>query len=426
MRALRFTKACALAVLLAPAIARAAGYAIYEQGAAALGMAGAYVASAHDASAQFYNPAAMPRLKGSQLTLGTSWIATHTSFSGVDPYPGFGTTEEMKTGNFFPPNVYWTSHINERFSYGAGINAPFGLGVDWKDPEQFTGRNRVTKARLHGINAAASLAFAPNDRLSIAAGPSVLFANVELNNIQTLVTTGGSQVNVTNVKLKSDYKTGYGFHVAGLFTPSEQWKIALTYRSTVKVKIDNGDATFSQILTGDPSLDGVVAANLPPGQPVTTDLHFPGMISGGVAWDPKPDWTTEVDVLWTQWSAFDKLALRFPKDPSLDQDIIENYKDQFQIRLGAEHRMATWTGRFGYYYDQAAAPTESVTPLLPDANRHGITLGAGTTRGPWTLDAYNLFLIVENRSTDGKERDGYNGTYKTYVNSLGAAVTYHW
>ena len=88
--------------------------------------------------------------------------------------------------------------------------------------------------------------------------------------------------------------------------------------------------------------------------------------------------------------------------------------------------MATWTGRFGYYYDHSPAPSESVTPLLPDANRHGVTVGAGTTRGPWTIDAYNLFLFVENRSTEGKERDGYNGTYKTYVNSLGAAVTYHW
>jgi len=426
MRVLRFTHACALAVLLAPAVARASGYAIYEQGAAALGMAGAYIASAHDASAQFYNPAAMSRLKGSQLTLGTSWIATHTSFSGVDPYPGFGVTEQMKTGNFFPPNVYWTSHINERLSYGVGVNAPFGLGVDWEDPTQFTGRNRVTKARLNGVNGSASLAFAPDERWSIAAGPNVLFSNVELNNIQTLVTTGGAQVNVSNVKLKSDYKTGYGFHVAGLVTPAAGWRLGLTYRSTVKVKIDNADATFSQIPTGDPSLDAVVAASLPPGQPVTTELKFPGMVSGGVAWDPKPDWTVEVDALWTQWSAFDKLSLQFPKDPALDQDIIENYDDQLQIRVGAEHRMAMWTGRLGYYYDHSPAPPESVTPLLPDANRHGVTLGAGTTRGAWTFDAYNLFLFVENRSTEGKERDGYNGTYKTYVNSLGAAVTYHW
>jgi long-chain fatty acid transport protein len=150
------------------------------------------------------------------------------------------------------------------------------------------------------------------------------------------------------------------------------------------------------------------------------------MTSVGVAWSPSADWTGEADFLWTQWSAFEKLALRFPKDPSLNQDLIENYDDQFQIRLGAEHRMPLWTYRFGYYYDHSPAPSESVTPLLPDANRHGITVGAGVTRGKWTIDAYNLFLFVENRSTDGKERNDYNGTYKTYVNALGAAVAYHW
>jgi long-subunit fatty acid transport protein len=67
-----------------------------------------------------------------------------------------------------------------------------------------------------------------------------------------------------------------------------------------------------------------------------------------------------------------------------------------------------------------------VTPLLPDANRHGATLGVGFTRGAWTFDAYNLFLFVQNRSTEGRERDGYDGTYKSYVNALGASLGYRW
>jgi long-chain fatty acid transport protein len=368
----------------------------------------------------------MTRLEGKQLSIGASWLYKQTSFSGVAPYPGFGVTEKMEPGNFFPPNVYFTSHLNEKWAWGVGLNSPFGLGVEWESPDQFTGRTIITKADLRALNGSASLAFAPNDKWSFAAGPSVLFADVELNNIQTIASTGGAPVNVSRVKLESNYTPGYGFHLAALATPTEQWRIGATYRSEVKVKIDDGDASFTQIPTGDPSLDGVVAANLPPGQPVTTELVFPGMISGGVAWNPRPEWTTEVDVLWTQWSAFDKLSLRFPKDPSLNQDIDENYDDQIQIRAGAERRLPTWTYRFGYYYDHSPAPSESVTPLLPDADRHGVTLGAGTTRGKWTFDAYNLFLFVENRSTEGRERNGYNGTYKTYVNALGAAVAYHW
>ena len=43
-----------------------------------------------------------------------------------------------------------------------------------------------------------------------------------------------------------------------------------------------------------------------------------------------------------------------------------------------------------------------------------------------TFDAYNLFLFVEKRSTEGVERDGYNGVYKSYVNALGASLAFHW
>jgi len=426
MRMLRFTKACALAVLFIPAAAHASGYAIYEQSAAALGMGGAYVASAHDATAQFYNPAALARLEGKHLLAGTTWLSTNTSFAGEPEYPGFGVTEEMKTGAYFPTTVYWTARLRDRWAYGLGINTPFGLGVEWEDPDQFTGRNRVTKATLQTLNTSGSLAFAPSEQWSFSAGVSALFAKVELNNIATFVTSGGQPVNVSRQQLKSDFTPDFGWNLAALATPNKQWKVGVTYRSEVKVKVDEGDATFTQIPTGDASLDALVAANLPPNQKVTTELTFPAMLSGGVAFDPREDWTVEVDALWTQWSAFDKLSLHFPSDPTIDTDFIENYDDQFQIRAGAEHRMPMWTARFGYYYDQSPAPTESVTPLLPDANRHGITLGFGINRGPWTFDAYNLFLIFQNRSTEGKERDGFDGTYKTYVNALGGSVAYHW
>jgi len=420
------TRSFALALLLAPALAHASGYAIYEQGAAALGMAGAFVACANDATAEFYNPAALTRLSGSQLSLGGSWLTTRTSFAGVDPSPGFGVREEMENGSFFPPQLYWTNHLGSRAALGLGVNAPFGLGVEWKNPEQFSGRERVTKAELQAISASLSLAYALSDHWSLAAGPSALFAKVELDNIGTFVSSGGQPVNIVAAKLESDFKPGYGFHVATLLSPWERWRIGFTYRSKVKVDVDDGRATFTQIPTGDPALDATVAGSLPPNQPVTTQLVFPATTSLGVAWDPMPEWTYEVDALWTQWSAFEKLPLKFPKDPSLDTDLIENYEDQFQLRAGAEYRDEKMTYRLGYYYDHSPAPPESVTPILPDADRHGATVGLGWKRGHWSLDAYNLFLFVEKRSTESRERSGYDGVYKTYVNSLGATLAYRW
>lgn len=425
MKADRRAWALAAALWLAPAAALGAGYAIYEQGGAALGMGGAHVAAVHDATAQFFNPAALTRLEGKQLAVGGTWLSTRTSFAGVDPFPGYGTTEAMKTGNFFPPAVYWASPVGERFAYGVGLNAPFGLGVEWEDPQNFTGRERVTKATLETLNGSASLAWAATDVVSLAAGVSALFARVELRNIGTFVTSGGQRVNVLDTKLESDFVPGFGFHLAAHARPRSNLRLGLTYRSQVDVNVEDGRATFTQIPTGDPALDALVAANRPANQGVRTELVFPAMASVGLAWDPSPAWTYALDGVWTGWSAFEKLPLRFD-DPSLDRDIVEEYDDTFAARLGAEYRREDCTYRAGYYFDPAAAPVESVTPLLPDAGRHGVTLGFGLQRGAWTLDAYNLFLFVQDRSTESRERDGYDGTYKSYVNALGATLSWRW
>ncbi len=426
MNSTRRAWALALALGLAQAAAQGAGYGVYEQGAAALGMGGAHVASVHDATAQFYNPAALPRLEGTQLSLGGTWLSTRTSFAGVDPFPGYATTEAMVNGSFFPPAVYWTSHLGSSLAYGLGVNAPFGLGVEWENPLQFSGRERVTKATLETLNGSASLAWAPTETWSLAAGANVLYARVELNNIGTFITDGGQPVNVLRAQLKSDFKPGVGFHGALLGQPWTNWKLGVSYRSRVKVKVDDGKATFTQIPTGDAALDATIAAGKPANQKVTTELVFPAMFSVGLAWEPTPEWTYAIDGIFTGWSAFEKLPLHFASDPSLDRDVIEHYDDTYAVRVGAEHRLQHYTYRLGYYFDPAAAPVESVTPLLPDASRHGATVGLGLVRGKWTIDAYNLFLFVEKRSTELRERDGFDGVYKSYVNALGASLTYHW
>ena len=422
----RAIAAAALAAILVPRFAFGAGYNIYEQGGKAMGMAGAATASIDDASAVFYNPAALTRLKQKQLQVGGTWLTTRTSFAGLDPYPGLGVTEEMETGSFFPPTAYWANQVGEsRLSYGVGINAPYGLGVDWKSPETFTGRERITFAKLEAINGNLSLAWALNDRWSVALGANAIMAKVELNTVRTQITTGGQAVNVADVVLEGGYTPGYGPQAAILYTPNERWRLGLNYRGEIDVTIDDGKANFSQIFTGDAAFDAVVTGGLPPNQRVGTELVFPAIISSGIAWTPSPEWTWEADVNLAKWSAFEKLELTFD-NASLNQIIREDYQDSWQARFGAEHRLPGYAYRFGYYYDEAAAPTESVTPLLPDAPRHGVTLGLGFDRGSWNLDLYNLFLFVENRSTEGRERDGYDGVYKSYVNALGASLTFRW
>jgi long-chain fatty acid transport protein len=428
--------AVALVAVLLPAHAGAAGYAIYEQGAAALGMAGAATASVSDASAVFFNPAAMTRLEGTRIYVGASALQPVLSFAGKGPNPGFGVTEEAVRQTFYPPTIYVTRSLKKGLAVGAGVNAPYGLGVEW-DPDAFSGRYIVTKVDLQTINGSACLAWAPNDQWSFAAGGDVMYAKVLLKNrkLNFAVPNQEGEADVAEVELKSDFTPGTGWNAAALFTPTSKLRLGAYYRSKVVVNVDDATAKFTQILSGDSTFDATVAAGLPPAQGASTVLRFPAIWSAGVAFDPAKAWTVEADFVYYEWSVFKDLPLRFQTTEALNTSRVEDYTNSWQIRTGAEHRRGSLTYRAGYYFDKSPAPTHAVTPLLPDADRHGVSLGLGLGLGAdkhWTVDLYELGLFVNRRfgtaaSTDLElTRDYFQGDYKTFVNMVGVGLGYRW
>jgi long-chain fatty acid transport protein len=378
----------------------------------------------------FFNPAALTRLEGLQVYAGGSIISPVVSFAGVNPYPGFGVSEEMNAQAFVPPTLYVTYCRDGRWALGGGLNTPFGLGSDWKDPDRFTGRYIVTEDKLETVNGSANLAWQPTPRWGVAAGFDVTFARVELErrNLVPLPGGGGAQVDVAHVRLEGGLDPGYGWNAAVTFTPGSEWKVGAWYRSRVDVEVE-GDAEFEQILTGNASLDAAVAASLPPDQGVETEIPMPAMWSLGVAWHPQPGWTVEGDLNWTEWSAFEALPIRFQQTPSANETIPEDYRDGWQARFGLQKQGDPMTWRLGYYYDQAAAPVESQSPILPDADRVGVSGGLGWALGPakrWRVDVYELMLFVASRGTQGRNRDGYDGVYKSFSNLAGFSVAYRW
>jgi long-chain fatty acid transport protein len=434
MRTLRTMMAAALlAVLLFPTAARATGYAIYEQGAAALGMCGAQTASVHDASALFFNPAALTRLEGTQIYVGGSVLQPVTSMAGTGPNPGWGYTDEMVRQSFYPPTVYATHRFGNGWAAGAGVNAPYGLGVEW-DPNTFAGRYMVTKVELQTLNATGCVAWAPNDKVSFAAGADVMWAKVELANRTLAVVPGGggAAVDVASTNLTSDFTPAPGWNAALLVTPSDRVRLGAYYRSKVVVHVDDAHADFRQIPTGNATFDAAVAAGLPPDQGVSTVLRFPAIWSAGVAYQPAKAWTAEADFVFYEWKAFRDLPIRFSQTPSRNLLRVEDYTNSWQIRTGVEHQRGAVAYRAGYYFDKSPAPTAAVTPLLPDADRHGVSLGLGFTLAErWNLDVYELALFVNKRngyaaSTGEAPEDYLRADYHTYVNMVGIGIGYRW
>src|SRR5262249_44351478 len=153
-----------------------------------------------------------------------------------------------------------------------------GLGVSWQNPDQFTGRYIVTKAKLVDFTTQLAGSYALTPQVSVGLGADLLFTKVNLQNrvLATIPGGGGQQVNVAATELDSDYKPAWGGNTGLPGAPEKEWRFGAAYRGKIVAKPE-GDATFRQIPTGDPAFDAAVASSLPPNQHVARVLRFPAI-----------------------------------------------------------------------------------------------------------------------------------------------------
>ncbi len=409
---------------LAAVPSQGAGFAIFEQGARGMGFAGAFTAQANDPSAIFHNAAGIAFLKGKRIYLGGTVIAPSSDFTGADPFPG-AVTEKGNAGISVPPAFDYTQQLSERMVVGIGLHVPFGLKTEWQDADAYSGRFISKRAELKGFSVNPTVAFKLADRLSVGGGVDIRFSSVALDrNLAAINPFTFKVVDVASVNLKSATKTGIGFNLGILAKPSDPLSIGVSYRHKVKTNY-SGDATFTRLSTGNVQLDSLVAQRVPAGAiPVSTSVEFPAILSGGVAYKWN-DWVAEGDVNWYQWSTFGNLPLRFEGRDDLSGVIPEEYKNTLQYRFGLERRLnESWTVRGGYFYDESPTPAASVGPLLPDADRHGACAGFTWKRGAFSVDVANWYLIFKERSTEGLNRDNYNGTYKNRAELFAVSIGY--
>ncbi len=414
-----------VALAVAPARVEPAGFALFEEGARGMGFAGAFTAQASDPSAIFHNAAGIAFLKGNHLSLGGTLITPSTDFTGSDPYPGAGRLETMNVGPTPLPAVYFTHQFTPRLVGGVGLNTPFGLKSSWESPDTFSGRFLSRSAELKGFSINPTIGYKLADRLSVGVGLDVRLSSVSLERSVPVVNPfTQTVVDGSVVTLDSDTATDFGWNLGVLGKPTEHLSFGVAYRQKVKQDF-SGTATFTAPRTGYAQLDALIALRLPTGSlPAATAIEFPSILSLGVAYNWER-WTVEGDVDFYEWSTFDALPITLEGRPDLSSVVTEDYSNSRQYRIGIEREIDDlWAVRGGYYYDASPAPAESVSPLLPDAARQGFCLGGSWSQGSLRLDAAAWYVKFKDRSTDGLQRDDYNGTYTGKAITLGVSLGY--
>src|SRR5438105_10021013 len=130
--ALAVSSAC---LMLGALDARAAGFALHEQGISGLGNAYAGAAAvAEDATTVWWNPAGMARLgAGKHFAIGGVLISPSTKFSnGSSQTAAFSNPASTGTGgdagkDAIVPSMFYVMDLNPRMHFGVGISVPFGL-----------------------------------------------------------------------------------------------------------------------------------------------------------------------------------------------------------------------------------------------------------------------------------------------------------
>ena len=425
MRSVRIFVLAAVAVMVLPTLSYGAGFALFEHGARGVALGGAFGATADDPTAVYYNPAGLAFLEGTQAAAGAYFITFGSKFTGDNPYPGAGYKAEMKDQIFYPPHVYATGAISDRLRWGVGMTAPFGLGTWWED--DWAGKFVIKRIDLKVFNFNPNLAYKINDNFSIGAGFDYFLVDVDLTRSVAAINPYTQQAaEVGQAHIWADRQDGWGWNLAALAKFESGISAGLTYRSKVKVDME-GKGSFVQFPTGYDDFDAIVAGLIPfsSNPRVVTGIEFPDEARFALAWHNERV-RVEGDVVWLGWSSFKELPMTFPDYPALSSVRPENYEDGFTYRLGFEYKKSdAWSWLFGALYDETPVPTESVSPLLPDARRTGVSVGFSWAFSPnLTLDAGFLHLMFPERSTEGRDADNFNGTYKTSAELLGFSMVY--
>ncbi len=435
--------------------AHAQGYGLYEQSVCMMGRSGAGVAApCDDGSGIFFNPAGLAADGKGVASIGVTGVAPRGIFTNSTT----SLVSTLKDRTFPVPAGYVAAPIGKRTVVGFGVFAPYGLTTDW--PATSEGRFLGYFSTIKAIYMQPTIAFKLNNQVSFGVGVAITRTSLELRKRVDLSTTPITGTPLTfgaiGVPRGTDFAdvdlTGDGWkagaHVGVLIKANDQLSFGARYLMKQTVDVNNGQVATTQVPTGlttrvplpgvpaGTPLDLLVKGAFATGgtlsnQTATTSLPMPDQFVAGIAVNATKHFKVMADYQYVRWSALDNITIANQYAPTTV--LVETYGDTSGIRLGAEYGMGRGVFRVGFDAHGAAAPDQTVTPLLPEATRKEVSVGAGLPLGKTArIDVAYLYVNQSDRagrSTDGGLRAPTaavnNGTYHYYANLFSAGLVFH-
>jgi long-chain fatty acid transport protein len=440
-------------------------FALQEQNGSGLGNAFAGGAAvAEDASTTYFNPAGLTRLRSPQFAAAGDVICYSASFhdSGSQPaafQPPGGSGGDAGNCSVVP-NLYVAVPFASQWSFGLGVNVPFGLKTEYDS--DWIGRFQAVNSKVETINVNPSIAWQATPQLSLGAGVSwqrlkatltqqVNYAGAFAQGVGAAVAGGlvpaaaaptliGAGAGLESGASVTGDDSAWGWNVGALWQVNDATRFGASYRSRIKFHID-GNIDISN-----PTALGALPPTLAPvGAAIMSQVSAdPLLQSGGIKLNIElPDtanvsvftklnnqWDLMGDIQYTGWSSIQELRIERISGaaPSVTP---ENFRDSWRFSVGANyHYNDAWMFRGGLAYDQSPVRDAERTPRLPDEDRTWLALGVQYKFNPQlALDVgyTHIFIKDPNINQNAGSTASYgliNGNYSSDVNIVGLQLTY--
>jgi long-chain fatty acid transport protein len=399
-----------------PLAATAGGFRLPDQDAFATARGEAFVATADNASAIFYNPAGIAQLQGQDIRGGIYGIDINDTFHSPSPPAGNGGSfDNQKNLHAVPQFFYTVSPTNLPVAFGLGIYSPYGLSSEW--PQNTGFRTLGTQASLTYLTVNPVVAFKLLPNFSIGGGITVNYADADLQQGLTPFPNNDS------FELKgSGWAVGYNLGL--LWKPVEQISFGASFHSATKINLAGHTET---------TFNGVLPA--PINNSASAEFAFPLDAAFGVSYRPTPKWNLEFDADYTDWSTLGIVTIQqaapiVPLGIPQNVPVAFNWQPSWYYEFGATRYFDNgWHLSAGYIFNESAVPDANYSPVVADVDRHFVSVGTGFKGQHFNFDIAYQFGYGPARTVSGSAPSATgqtaDGSYEFISNAVLLTLGWH-
>lgn len=405
------------------------------------GMGGADEAVPSGSTATAENPANIVVEDGQSMSFNLSLLMPNLSMSNATPA---GSNDVDGEAQIFPlPEISYASKIGDsKFTWGLGIFAQGGMGVDFQELNTGFGNQDDLFSNVAYLKVSPTLAYQPIDSLSIGASVHVGYAAIsyEFYKNTSFFDPGADQTPMTQddilfpgQKLENATSYGYAGRIGLNYSPIENLYFGASYSMKADLELEEGELTmnFNSLGMGRVKYDATIDG-----------FTWPAQYDAGVAYYAFDErLLLAFDVTFIQWSDAIKEVTVNGKNPdnamlpenmqTMELNFPFFWEDQTVFAFGTSFDVSdAFTLRAGVNISESPVKDEYLSPLFPAIIENHVTLGFGYNNGGFRFDvAFEKALEASqtNNNTNQMENPfGPGVEVKHDQNTIHMMLSYAW